>query len=86
MIKKLKVIPAVSVQANNVVCPHCGGWGDDFRECDPGIYSCTMCDEAFEVTQEYLNSYKDGFEEETSSKMQELERRIKRLEKELGIK
>jgi hypothetical protein len=84
MMRKIEIVTARDVRANHVVCPHCNSLGDDaLEDCEPGIYECTMCDGSFEVTQATLAAYSSV---KSHSRIDELEKRIKRLEKELGIK
>jgi DNA-directed RNA polymerase subunit RPC12/RpoP len=73
---------------DGMVCPTCGYVQYLIhRDMEPGTYKCGDCYELFEIEQSLLDNFRvNGTKDEVEDRFDGLERRLERLERELGIK
>jgi hypothetical protein len=87
-VKQLEVKQITKSVSDRVYCPHCDGPQGDFSEYSAGeVYECENCWRHYTVPLEALESARRDKEGDPILKeLKSLERRIKRLEKELGVR
>lgn len=85
--RKLEIKCATELRGGYVVCPECDTTQDEYvtRDTETGTYKCTYCGDAFLVEQTLVDRDVPTVGD-LEEKMDNLATRVRRLEKELGIK
>lgn len=86
---KVEIKRAERAKYGRAVCPHCEDAQEDMidRDTEQGSYECDSCSRIFIIDHNLISGRYD-YESSTQLRndFEDLEERIKRLEKELGIK
>jgi propanediol utilization protein len=82
--KTLKV-PTAAINRNHIACPTCDAFQCRVEAAEYGSYECESCDRPYLIDESVIK-VKEGVFEQAKNRLDNLEVRIKRLEKELGLK
>jgi hypothetical protein len=77
-------IHLAEVRDGIIRCPSCDAATEQYV--DPGYYECENCTAELEITQTLKDFAQQQNNKDDNSELEDLKKRVKRLEKELGIK
>jgi hypothetical protein len=89
-VKKLEAKPVTYIEGKIVECPHCHANQEPLDEYEAdAVYECEVCWEHYTVPMRFIEKAQQDQEygqRVTQAELSALEKRLARLEKELGIK